>query len=172
MPTCLFIRGEPGTGKKTVSDLLARDLGWPLVWVHHFDAIYEAVGTHSDPRLTDDLTNAVVRHVAGTGRDMIVCRPAREMISVVHAEVVLRLQRAHKYDFVCVRLMASWDERLRRVISRELSAQRASTEEDVRAYARRGPMQALSNEHLIRTTSKSPTEVAAEIKELLRSHQI
>ena len=103
MPTVLYIRGEPGSGKSTVARVLERDLGWPLVWVHHFDPIYAAIGEHRVPDLTDKLIRSVALHLMVQDRSMIVVRPSRQTWGM---ECVAKDAKANRYKFVPVRLAA------------------------------------------------------------------
>ncbi len=163
MPTCLYLRGAPGTGKRTVSDVLERDLGWPVLWVHHFDAIYKAIGEYKVPRLTDGLIREVCRHLIAKGKSFIVVRPARERDSVRYNGTI-----NDDFHFVPVRLTADYATLCTRVTRRwHESPFRITTREALDEYLNARPEEAFPGEHVIDTTHLTPEQVAGRVKELL-----
>ena len=167
MPTCLYLRGAPGTGKRTVSDVLERDLGWPVLWVHHFDAVYKAIGEHRVPRLTDDLMNAVADYLTGQLRNFIIVRPTRDTTALKNlgmtagpewrksGAVLVRLPA--DYATLCTRVTRRWHE----------SPYRITTREALDEYLNARPEEPFAGEHVIDTTHLTPEQVAGRVKELL-----
>lgn len=165
MPTCLYLRGAPGTGKRTVADLLERDLGWPVLWVHAFDPIYKAIGEYKVPELTDTFMTATASHMMKQGRDIILVRPSRDF------ESVQRINKAAYWlgcTFVPVRLTASYATLCTRITRRwHDSPFRLTTKEALDEYLNARPESEFPGEHVIDTDKLSPEQVAGRIKELL-----
>ncbi len=115
MPVCLYLRGVPGSGKHTVAELLSRDLGWPLVWVHHFDAVYAAIGEHRVPDLTDKLIEATAAYLMKKRKNLIIVRPSRQVHGMECAAVDAQ---DFDYKFVPVQLTARYATLATRVTRR------------------------------------------------------
>ncbi len=170
MPTCLFIRGEPGSGKDTVSRILESDLGWTRLWVHHFDAVYKAIGEHRVPRLTNTLIDAVVVHLMSENRiwnldrNIIVVRPARQSWAV---QTISLEALEYGYRFIPVRLTASYETLLDRTCSREPTGFRIHDGASLDEYLNSRPLEEFPGEHVIATDALTPEEVADKIKGLL-----
>lgn len=167
MPTCLYIRGCPGSGKHTVARILERDLGWPRLWVHHFDPVYRAIGEYQVPDLTDALVGAAARHLMGRGRDFLVVRPTRDAGALKAME---SLAYHHRYGVVPVRLAASYATLVTRVRRRQCGSEspfRLTTKEALDEYLGARPESAFPGEHVIDTDALTPEQVAGKIKELL-----
>lgn len=167
MPTCLYLRGCPGSGKHTVARILERDLGWPRLWVHHFDPVYRAIGEYKVPDLTDHLMYVVARHLIRRGRDFLAVRPSRDSGSVASMDGHARL---YGYAFVPVRLTASYDTLVTRVRRREKGNEspfRLTTKEALDEYLTARPEQPYPGEFVIDTDRLTPEQVAGKIKELL-----
>jgi len=167
MPTCLYIRGCPGSGKHTTSRILERDLGWPRLWVHHFDAVYRAIGEYKVPELTDALIGAAARHLMRHGRDFLIVRPTRDAGTLLGIDT---LTRRFQYALVPVRLTASYNTLVTRVRRRACGNEspfRLTTKEALDEYLESRPEQPFEGEHVIDTDELSPEEVAGRIKELL-----
>lgn len=168
MKTLLYIRGKPGTGKHTVSKIIANYLKWPVLWVHDFDAVYRAIGEHRDPYLTDDLMNAVAKRVMTSGRDFMIVRPSRDWVSVseVEREAVYR-----EYRMVVVRLTADYgtlQERIAaRVVGGDSSPFRVSTKAALDEYLSARPDTDYPGECVIPTDGIGPEIVARRIVELV-----
>ncbi len=165
MPVCLYLRGVPGSGKHTVAELLSRDLGWPLVWVHSLDGVYKAVGEHRVPELTDKLMYAVAQYLAGSHRDMIVVRPSRGThgMRTIHS-----LAHRSAYKFVPVQLTAAYATLATRVTRRHYESPfRITTRESLDEYLAARQPEAFPGETIIETDDLEPEQVAARIRELL-----
>lgn len=166
MPTCLYLRGTPGTGKNTVARILERDLGWPRLWCHHFDAVYRVIGEYKVPELTDMLMRYVARHIIkNQGRDFMIVRPSRNRVGLDH---IAPIARHHGYTFIPVRLTASYPVLVTRVTRRWAESPfRLTTKEALDEYLGARPESEYPGEHVIQTDDLAPEEVAGRIKELL-----
>lgn len=165
MPTCVFIRGIPGTGKNTVSKLLERELQWPRIWVHSFDEIYKAIGNYKCPDLTDRLIRDVSAYMMQQKRDFLIVRPSRTTWGM---ECIAREARYNGYKFVAVKLMASYDTMLARVANRpNESPFRLTTKEALDEYLSSRKEEAFAGEVVIETDGVTAEGVAARVKELL-----
>lgn len=165
MPTCLYLRGAPGTGKRTCADLLERDLQWPVVWVHAFDPIYKAIGEYKCPDLTDKLIRDVSSHLMERKRDFIVVRPSRQErgMNCVKAPATV-----HGYKFIAVQLIADYVTLCTRVTRRWHESEfRLTTKEALDEYLADRKAEPFDGEHIIDTTKMTPEQVAGKIKELL-----
>lgn len=166
-PTCLYLRGAPGSGKHTVARILERDLGWPRLWVHHFDAVYRAIGDYKVPNLTDELMLPVCVHLMLKKKNLIVVRPSRNinlMIDVSsHAE-------SYGHRFVPVRLTAKYDTLVTRVTRRAVGNEspfRLTTRTALDEYLKDRPEENWIGETVVPTDLMTPEQVAGRIKELL-----
>ncbi len=166
MPTCLYIRGVPGSGKHTVGCLLERDLGWPMLWVHLFDPVYATVGEHKAPDLTDRLMAAAADYLIHyKGRDLIVVRPSRQIAGM---QRIRDDASAHGYKFIPVRLTAAYPILATRVTRRWTESPfRLTTREALDEYLADRPEEAFPGEFVVETDRMSPEQVAGRIKELL-----
>lgn len=165
MPTVVYLRGIPGTGKRVVSDILERDLSWPVLWVHLFDPLYKAIGEYKVPRLTDRLMKAAAMYLMDIGRDFIVARPSRDFASVEKMRLVAALR---DYRFIPVRLTASYNTLITRVTRRwHESPYRLTTKEALDEYLAARPESDFPGETVIDTDKLTPEQVAGKIKELL-----
>jgi hypothetical protein len=164
MPVCLYIRGEPGSGKITTATILERELGWKVVWLHRFDVVYEVAGGNPGPKLMDDVLLPVVRHLLTAGQNVIFVRPARGRESV---EGVRQVARELGCGFVLVRLTAAPETLSQRVSSRPLLPFRIQTPAELDDYRNARPLDRLMGEHVIDTTDLEPGQVAGRIKGLL-----
>lgn len=165
MPTLLYLRGSPGTGKNCVARILERDLNWPRLWVHHLDSLFRVFGEHRLPRLTDEILTLAACYMTTTGRDFIFVRPSRD------AESVHRIMVATEksgYRFIPVRLTASYNVLVTRVTRRwNESPFRLTTKEALDEYLQARPESEFPGEVVIDTDKLSPEQVAGRIKELL-----
>lgn len=167
MPVVVYIRGAPGTGKRTVADLLERDLKWPVLWVHHFDAVYNAIGEYKAPSLTNKLMLATAQFMFERGKNFLVVRPSRDALSV-RIMAVDSTRYRHQYKFIPVRLTASYRNLCTRVTRRwHESPFRLTTKEALDEYLDARPEQPFDGEHVIDTDNLTPEQVAGKIKELL-----
>lgn len=165
MPTCLFLRGVPGSGKNAVARLLEKDLGWPRLWVHHFDSVYRSIGEYRVPELTDKLIRDVASHLMNQKRDFLIVRPSRGTWGI---ECIEREAKYRGYNFVVVRLTADYDTLVKRVEGRQAESPfRLTTREALDEYLNARRDESFHGEHLIDTVDLSPAEVAGRIKELL-----
>jgi broad-specificity NMP kinase len=166
MPVLLYIRGVPLSGKKTTSEILEPDLGWPCLWVHDHNVTYKKIGTHKCPDLTDKLMRDVALYVMDVQkRDFMVVRPSRGtwgMWSLRNAA----LERG--YMFVAVQLTATREELIRRMAGRGPEDEcRISTVPELDEYLTARPEEPFAGEHVIDTTSLTPEQAAGKVKELL-----
>jgi hypothetical protein len=165
MPTLCYIRGEPGTGKDTVSSLLVRDLGWPRVWVHSFDPVYAAIGEYKVPSLTDKLIRSTANHLMDAGRDLIVVRPSRQVWGM---DGLREDAERKRYTFVAVKLAADYKTLVTRVTRRWTESPfRLTTREALDEYRNSRKEEPFAGETVIDTTALTPEQVAGKIKELL-----
>ena len=165
MPTCLFIRGVPGVGKITVARLLERDLKWPVIWVHLLDPIYKTIGQYKCPALTDKLIRAVAWEVMGSGRDLIVVRPSRQ-VNGVHELHHDAMSWGHK--FIPVKLTAAYPVLVTRVTRRWTeSPYRLTTREALDEYLADRAEESFPGEFEVKTDHMTPEQVAGRVKELL-----
>lgn len=165
MPVCLYLRGCPGTGKHTVARILERDLGWPVLWVHQFDAVYTAIGEHRVPDLTDELMGRTADHLMKAGRDFLFVRPSRSSGSVAYTSGIAR---ANGYKFLPVRLTAAYPVLAQRVTRRwHESPFRITTREALDEYLAARPEEEFAGEYVIDTATLTPEQVAGRVKELL-----
>ena len=168
MPVCLYLRGCPGSGKNTVARLLERDLGWPRLWVHHFDAIYRVIGEYKCPELTDDLILSTATYLMHDKQDFMIVRPTR---SAWGMDKVASHARVRGYTFVPVRLTASYNVLVTRVTRRwSESPFRLTTKAALDEYLGARPESEFPGEHVIDTDRLTPEQVAGRIKELLPSN--
>ena len=165
MPTVLYLRGTPGTGKRVTADILERDLGWPVVWVHFFDKVYAAIGSHQVPDLTDKLIRATAGHLMAWGRDFIVVRPSRQAWGM---ECVKADASARGYKFLPVRLTAAYPVLVQRVTRRwHESPFRVTTREALDEYLAARAEEPFPGEFEVKTDHLTPEQCAGRIKELL-----
>jgi hypothetical protein len=136
-----------------------------MVWVHQFDAVYQAIGEYKVPTLTDRLIDAVVDYLTLRKKDFVVVRPAREKHSVHAIGVDCELAG---YNFIPVRLTADYRTLTQRVTRRSYESPcRITTKEALDEYLNARPEQPYPGEHVIATDSLTPEQVAGRIKELL-----
>ena len=165
MPTVVYLRGCPGSGKNVCARLLERDLGWPRLWVHQLDVLFKVIGEYRVPRLTDRLLSEVASYLMGRGKDFIFVRPSRDAASV---KSIAELAAANGYNFVPVRLAASYDTLVTRVTRRWAESPfRLTTKEALDEYLEARPESAYPGEHVIDTDNLTPEDVAGKVKELL-----
>jgi cytidylate kinase len=165
MPTLVYLRGEPGTGKETVSSLLVRDLGWPRVWVHNFDAVYKAIGEYKVPSLTDKLIRSTANHLMDARRDLIVVRPSRQTWGMWSLAEDAEEKR---FAFVAVKLTADYRTLVTRVTRRWTDSPfRLTTKEALDEYRDSRKEEPFAGDHVIDTTSLTPEQAAGKVKELL-----
>ena len=164
MPTLLFIRGSPGSGKITAARILERDLGWRLFWLHDLDGISRTVGHGRDgnlARLMDEMTAPVLRHLMRDGKDLIYVRPARDRETV---ELALDLAACAGYRFVLATLVAKYSTLCSRVESRPFVPGRISSRLELDEYLSSRPLLEINTGLVVETDGKTPEEVAEEIK--------
>lgn len=170
MKTFLYIRGVPGTGKITVARILQRGLRWKLFWLHDLDAIWKVIGSHDVPRLMDQVTAPILRHLCATGENIIYVRPSRDAETVMAAKTIAE---EHGYRVVVVRLVADYATLVERVENRPASEFRASSRNDLYAYLKRPVSIAgvlgddLWEEQIIHSHGVTPDQVAVAITSLL-----
>jgi RNase adaptor protein for sRNA GlmZ degradation len=165
MPCALYIRGLPGAGKREVSNLLVRDLGWPRVWVHDFNATYKAIGEYKVPDLTDKLMREVCHHLMGRRADFLAVRPSRQTWGMWSLSKTAAMRG---YTFVAVKLTADRSTLVQRVTRRWNDVEfRITTEEALDEYLNARREEDFAGEHVIDTTDLTPEQVAGRVKGLL-----
>lgn len=165
MPLCLYIRGEPGSGKNTVARILERDLKWPRLWCHQYDTTFKVVGEHRCPDLTDKLMRVTANYLMQQKRDLLVVRPSRQTWGM---RGIAEEAEAFGYTFVPVKLTASYQTLVTRVTRRwSESPFRLTTKEALDEYLAARHEEAWSGEHVIDTDKLTPEQVCGRIKELL-----
>lgn len=165
MPTVLYIRGSPGTGKRTIADIIERDLGWPVLWVHLLDPVFHAIGQYKVPTLTDKLMRNVAGWLMKEHRDFMIVRPTRDARSL---EGIQAEAKSYDYTFLPVRLTASYATLCTRITRRwHESPFRLTTKEALDEYLNARPESEFPGEHVIDTDKLTPEQVAGRIKELL-----
>lgn len=163
-PTFLYLRGCPGSGKITVARVLERELGWRLFWIHDLDGICRIVKNHRIPRLMDEITAPIVRHLLAESHNVIYVRPSRD------AETVNRVREivgASNHRFVLVRLTAAYHDLWRRVTTRPRNDFRVHDKAGLDEYLDSRPETPIDGEHVIDTGNRSPQMVAGEIRRIL-----
>jgi len=167
MPVALYLRGAPGTGKNTTARILERGLGWPRLWVHHFDPLYRIVGDHRLPDLTDRLMRVAANYLMEQRRNLLVVRPSRQTRGM---ECVQDEAKKFGYTFIAVRLTASYESMLARVQSRQNESPfRVNSKDGLDEYLNSRKEEEFANEIVISTDKMNPEEVAAKIRELIPS---
>lgn len=164
MPYVVYLRGEPGAGKRTVAERLAADLGCPTVWLHDFESVYKVVGFDPDPALMDAVLQPVAEYLMGKGRSFLFVRPARGAGSVRR---VADAAERHGHRLIPVRLAANYETLLERVRSRPPSDFRIGSKAALDKYLTARPLEPYPGEHVITTDDLSPEEVVRRVKELL-----
>lgn len=167
MPTVLYIRGAPGTGKNTVARILERDLHWPRLWCHQFDSIYKVIGEYKVPDLTDKLMLSVAEHLMTTGRDFMAVRPSRSNKGILD---IWEAAKRHEYTFIVVKLEASYRTMVTRVTRRWAESPfRLTTKEKLDEYLNERPEEVFhaTGQYVVPTDDLTPEQVAGRIKELL-----
>ncbi len=164
MPTVLYLRGEPGSGKKTVADILNRDRQWALCWLHSLDDVYRIIGHHPPPAVMDAILRPVVNYLMWKKRDILFVRPARTRQSV---ESVAEAAKCLGYKFICIRLTANYDTLLDRVCQREPNDFRVYDGEGLDNYLNARPLEEFPGEHTVNTDKLTPEDAAAQIRKLI-----
>lgn len=163
-PCLLYIRGEPGAGKITVARELEKSLGWKPVWLHDLDVVCRIVGEHPVPRLMEQVTEPIVRHLLARQKNVIFVRPSRDALTVNRMRHVASDEGAR---FVVVCLTASRETRLERVTSREASEFRIHDAAGLNEYQSARPEQPIDGEYRIATDEMCLAEVCLRIKGIL-----
>jgi len=162
----LYLRGSPGVGKITVARMIEKELGWRVFWFHDLkNAIYGIVQEHRIPRLMDEVTQPVLRHLLDKGENIIYVRPSPDRETVESVEKLLANKAG--YTFHVVRLEASYEELLSRVSERD-DPFRISDKKDLDDYLGSRKIADIPGEHVIQTDHLSAEAVAAKVVKLLQ----
>ena len=165
MPTFLYLRGCPGTGKKTVADLLKKELGWPFLWSHDFDPVFRAVDSKPRSWLLSALMEPAIQFLLSQRKSVILSRPSREKVTV--DAVRKQVENSREYLFLLVTLTASYEIMAERVCQRQPSDLRIYTREGLDEYLESRPEKKIPGEFAINTDSKTPKIVTYQIMEIL-----
>jgi shikimate kinase len=167
MPHVLYLRGCPGTGKNTIARILERELGWPRLWVHHWDSLYRVIGDYKVPDLTDRLMRVAANYLMEQKRSLLVVRPSRQIRGM---DCVREEGNKFGYTFIPVRLTATYETMLARVESRQNESPfRVNTREGLDEYLNSRKEEEFIGESVIETDKMTAEEVAAKIRELIPS---
>lgn len=162
----IYLRGNPGVGKITVARLLEQQLGWKVLWFHDLkNAVYNVVKQHRIPRLMDQVTQPVIKHLLEQGESIIYtrCSPDKQTV-----EGVQRLVAAHPdYVFHPVLLTAERQTLLQRVAGRN-DPFRISDSADLDDYLNSRQTVPVAGELVIATDELTAEAVAARIVSALR----
>ena len=166
MKTFLYIRGNPGTGKITVGKIIEAKLGWKLFWFHDLkNTIFHIVHEHRIPRLMDEVTGPIIRHLLQKGENIIYIRPSPDQETV---ENIQRIVTKHKeYQFRVVRLTASLATLYDRVSARQ-DPYRITSKEDLESYLQERTMADIAKEKVISTDDLTPEQVANQVLEFVK----
>ncbi len=161
MKTFLYVRGQPGVGKITISRELEKALGWKLFWFHDLkNAVQDIVKEHRIPRLMDEVVAPVARFLLEKGQDIIYVRPSPDKETVENIRRIV--SEKTDYRFVVVQLTASYETLLARVQERA-DPYRISTPEALDSYLREREMAPIEGERLFETDGRTPAQVANDI---------
>ena len=165
-PTLLYIRGCPGSGKITTAKIVARELGWPLLWFHDFDFLRPAIGEAlAADMVIGDAIHVVLNGLIKSGRNVVYVRPSRTPETVNRTR---RLAEQHGCRFVLVGLTASYGTLCERVSSRPGTEYRISTRDGLDEYLSRPEFYEFDDQHTFDTTDIWPSKTAQKIIELVR----
>ena len=163
MKEFIYLRGNPGVGKITVARIIEKELGWKVLWFHDLkNAVYNAVKEHRIPRLMDEVTQPVIKHLLGQGENIIYtrCSPDKETVEGVKRTVASNPE----YNFRPILLTASYDTLVQRVSERD-DPFRISSKKDLDDYVNSRQTVGIEGELVIETDGLSPKQVAAKILE-------
>lgn len=139
--------------------------------MHHFDAVYRAVGDHRVPDLTDRLMAETADWLFERGRSFLIVRPSRDWRSV--AGVWIRA-KDRGFRFVAVRLTARYETLVTRVTRRACGNEspfrvcsKAALDEYLSARPEEPWPTDMQGEVEVKTDLLTPEQVVGRIKELL-----
>ncbi len=161
----IYLRGNPGVGKITVARILEKELGWKVLWFHDLkNAVYNIVKEHRIPRLMDQVTQPVIKHLLDQGENIIYtrCSPDKETVEGVKKTI----DSAKDYVFHPILLTASYETLLERVSQRD-DPYRIGSKKDLDDYVNNRTTAPVEGELIIETDGLSAEQVAAKILALL-----
>ncbi|MBL8159985.1 AAA family ATPase [Candidatus Saccharibacteria bacterium] len=162
----VYLRGNPGVGKITVARILEKELDWKVLWFHDLkNAVYNIVKEHRIPRLMDEVTQPVIRHLLGQGGNIIYTRCSPDKVTVDGVRAVVADNP--DYIFKPIRLIASYETLLERVEGRH-DPYRIENKQDLDEYLNSRETAEIGDELVIDTDGLTPEQVAEKIKAALR----
>jgi dephospho-CoA kinase len=161
----VYLRGNPGVGKITVARILEKDLGWKILWFHDLkNAVYNVVKEHRIPRLMDEVTQPVIKHLLGQGEPIIYTRCSPDQVTVEGVQKVVASNP--DYIFKPVLLTASRETLLERVLQRN-DPYRIYNQKDLDEYLNSRQTVPVKGEAVIATDGLSPEQVAAQVRQAI-----
>jgi hypothetical protein len=164
LKTLLYIRGEPGSGKHTIGQLVARQLEWDYLWFHDLYRLPKpdpfAIACTVIPALASRLASGI---------NLVFTRPSRLASTVKAAQI---LASHFEYNMIVARLTAPRSVLLQRVKSRESHNWRVSSEAGLDDYLRDGGAEPFLGEVWFKTDARQPEQTAIDIVSLVRSRRI
>ncbi len=137
-----------------------------MFWLHDLkNAVYNIVQQHRIPRLMDEITAPVIRHLLDQGHNIIYVRPSPDKQTIDQIKDVV--DAYPDYQLHNVRLIASYDNLLQRATSRD-DPHRISNKEDLDEYLLSRQTTELVGEHVIDTDALAPEQVASRVLAVLK----
>lgn len=160
MSRLIYLRGSPGSGKHTIGQLLAKELGCGYLWFHD---LYREERPNALKIARTILPALAVR--LATGNDLVFTRPSK-LASTVEQAVTLAGHMG--YTTKVIKLVAPRETLLQRVTSREPQLWRVSNEQRLDEYlGDLGGPEPYGGEHIVFTGTNTPEKCVQWIREVL-----